>query len=101
MKEQIEQYVAEIEKAYKTSPIWAGKDLERADKHSFSVEYGRKFAKISHHSWGSKSVHCFVEIANGNIWKAATFRAPQVNGIRGNLKDAKRPLFGEDFYVRY
>lgn len=100
MKEQIENYVAEIEMAYKESPFWSGEKGERADTHKFKIEYGRKFAKVIHNSWGSESVHCFVEIANGNIHKAATFRAPQKNGVRGNLTDAKRPIFGGDFYKR-
>jgi hypothetical protein len=93
MKTEIENYRAAIEKAYLEDSFWG-----KAKDQSFIVEYGTKFAKISHISWGSKSVHCFVEIENGNIWKAATFKAPQKNGIRGNLKDAKRPIFSSDFY---
>lgn len=98
MKEQIEAYAKEIEAAYQNDPFWGGKNGER--NHTFFVEYGSKFAKVIRRSWGQKSVHCFVEIANGNIHKAGTWRQPQKNGIRGNIKDAKKPLFIDDFYVR-
>jgi hypothetical protein len=99
MKEKIELYRAEIEKAYNESPFWGKEHNDR--KRSFTIDWGKKFAKINHESWGSKSIHCFVEIANGNIWKAATYKAPQKNGIRGNIDNPKKPLFSEDFYVKY
>jgi len=98
MKDKIEAYVKEIQEAYHNSDFWCP-DGKHQDKHTFSVEYGRKFAKIIHTSWGSGSVHCFVEIANGNIHKAATYKAPQKNGLRGNILDAKKPLFSGDYYV--
>jgi len=100
IKEQIANYVGDIQKAYHDSPFWGGKDGKNAEHHKFTVEYGRKFAKIIHNSWGQNGVHCFVELANGNIWKAGTWKAPQPNGVRGNLNNFTKPLFSEDFYVR-
>lgn len=97
IKKKIADYVDAIKKAYDESPFW-GKGGD-PDRHKFEIEFGRRFAKINHISWGSKGVHCFVEMATGNIWKAATFRAPQKNGIRGHIDDAKRPLFDSDFYL--
>lgn len=94
MKTEIEAYRAELEAAHLNDPFWG-----HSKDQSFTVEYGNKYAKISRISYGSKSVHCFVEIANGNILKAATWKAPQKNGVRGNLKDAKRPIFSSDYYV--
>jgi len=96
MNKEIQDYVIEIETKHHNDPFW-GKSKEN---HSFRVEFGRKFAKVIHNSWGQNSVHCFIEIANGNIWKAASWKMPQKNGIRGNIKDTKRPIFGGDFYVR-
>jgi len=34
---------------------------------------------------GSKSVHTFIDKTNGDILKAATYKAPAKNGVRGNL----------------
>jgi hypothetical protein len=34
------------------------------------------------------SVHCFVDARNGNIYKAATWKAPALNHARGNILDA-------------
>ena len=76
--------------------------LERTGQyHYFFVQKGPKFAKIvrSNEPDGScGSVHCFVEIENGNIWKAASFKAPQKNGVRGNLYNEKKPLLSGQFY---
>lgn len=92
----IELYAKEIENAYNTDPFWKSD----TNKHEVRVEYGKKFAKLIHSTWGQGSVHCFVELANGNIHKAASYKAPQKNGVRGNIKDTKRPLFSQDFYIR-
>ena len=93
MKKEIEEYVTAIKEAYDKDGFWG----QNSDKRSFEIEYGRKFAKVNIISWGSKSVHCFVEIATGDIYKAATFRAP-AKGVRGNIKNAVRPYLGQDYY---
>lgn len=46
---------------------------------------GRKYAKIAlTKPDGYRMVYCFVDIATGNILKAAGWKAPAV-GIRGNI----------------
>lgn len=50
----------------------------------YDIEYGRRFAKVIGY-WGGRSVHTFIEIHNGNIWKAGTWHQPQKNGVRGNI----------------
>jgi len=94
MKHLIEDYVTAIEQAYKNDKFWGS----NSDQRSFEIEWGRKFAKINIISWGQKSVHCFVEMATGDIYKAATFRAP-AKGVRGNIKNEKRPYLGQDYYI--
>lgn len=100
MKEAIENYVTIVQDAYRKDQFWGGKDANGKEKNTFIIEWGKKFAKVSHISWGSKSVHCFIEIANGNLHKAATYKAPQKNGLRGNILNEKFPIFASDFYVR-
>ena len=53
----------------------------------FGIEFeeGSKYVKVVSVSWGSRSVHSFVEKANGNIWRAASWKAPARNFVRGNV----------------
>lgn len=63
-----------------------------SDLGKFGVEFepGSKYVKVVKiSSGGSRSVHSFVEKANGNIWKAASWKAPAKNFARGNIFDAK------------
>ena len=58
------------------------------DKFGIEFEAGSKYVKIvSISGGGSRSVHCFVEKANGNILRAASWKAPARNFIRGNVFD--------------
>jgi hypothetical protein len=60
-------------------------------------EVGKKYARIvRRESWNGAdptngSVHCFIDLANGDILKAASFKAP-AKGVRGNI-------FKEDFDI--
>jgi len=47
------------------------------------VEFGRKYAKVIR----GGSVHTFIDLTNGNILKAASYKAPAPNGVRGNIFD--------------
>jgi hypothetical protein len=61
------------------------------------VNLGRRYAKVilKDREWGPqntpmtlnkhKSVHTFIDMANGNIHKAAGWNAPAPNGVRGNI----------------
>lgn len=59
----------------------------------YKVEYGRKLAKVVVYMEGKvRSVHCFIDFTNGDVIKAATFKAPQKNSdgsysVRYNLVD--------------
>lgn len=54
--------------------------------YQFSAEPGRKFVKIIQSYKGSgRSVHSFVNLANGDVYKPATWKAP--------VKDARYNLF--------
>ncbi len=77
-------------------------ELYNGQYETFKVEKGQRYAKVLRllHGEKSGSVHCFVEIATGDILKAASFKTPQKNGKRGNLYTEKKPIFSRDFYVR-
>lgn len=46
-----------------------------------TIEYGRKYARIV----AGTSVHTFINMENGDILKAASYKAPAPNGVRGNI----------------
>jgi hypothetical protein len=65
------------------------KDID-CTEDKFGVEFapGKKYVRIDTISGGgSRSTFCFVEKENGNIWRAASWRAPARNFIRGNVFD--------------
>ena len=53
----------------------------------FGIEFeeGSKYVKVVSLSWSSRSVHSFVEIETGDIWRAASWKAPARNFARGNV----------------
>jgi len=66
---------------------------DSVDKFGVEFEPGSKYVKIVTISGGgSRSVHSFVEKANGVIWRAASWKAPARNFPRGNVFDASTYL---------
>ena len=57
----------------------------RDSGYKFYIESGRKYHKIIMETEaGSRSVHAFVDKKTGEVYKAASFKAP-AKGIRFNL----------------
>jgi hypothetical protein len=58
------------------------------DRPILSIDKGgRKYARIVRDDGSQKSVHCFVEIATGDILKPAGWKSPAKHA-RGNINDA-------------
>ena len=60
-----------------------------APEYKFVIESGRKYHKIimvipNHNRPASRSVHAFVDMKTGDVYKAASFKAP-AKGVRFNL----------------
>jgi hypothetical protein len=93
----IEQYVAEIQAAKEAEYVRLG--YTKITPPIYSFKTSKRFYKvIQTETFGSGTcVHCFVEIATGDIYKAAGWNAP-AKGVRGNLKNDRKPLLGYDFY---
>jgi hypothetical protein len=53
-------------------------------EYKFYIEEGRKYHKIIMDANGSRSVHAFVDKKTGEVYKAASFKAP-AKGVRFNL----------------
>jgi len=65
--------------------------VNRTNIGKFGIEFepGSKYVKVIKISFGgSRSVHSFVEKKTGDIWKAASWKAPAKNFVRGNVFDA-------------
>lgn len=90
----IEDYVNEI-KVY-SDANWArmGYNMDKAPTYSFTT--GKKYHKVLVKSFGSTSVHCFVDM-DGNIYKAAGYNTP-AKGIRGNINNDKKPMLCGEYY---
>lgn len=56
--------------------------------YNFTYIKGKKYAKIVMHNLsGQSSAHAFVDMNTGDIFKAASWKAPAKNGVRYNLLD--------------
>jgi hypothetical protein len=53
--------------------------------YDFFIEEGRKYFKVMMDARGSKSVHAFVDKKTGEIYKAASIKAP-AKGVRYDLR---------------
>jgi hypothetical protein len=57
----------------------------RTDDYTFTIESGRKYHKIMMTTGGgSRSVHAFVDMKTGEVYKPASIKAP-AKGVRFNL----------------
>jgi hypothetical protein len=56
------------------------------DRTVLSVEPGKKYARIVADDSVSRSVYCFINMENGDILKAASWKAPAKHS-RGNIYD--------------
>ena len=62
-----------------------GRNGGGSDDYKFYIEEGRKYHKIIMETGaGSRSVHAFVDKKTGDVYKAASFKAP-AKGVRFNL----------------
>jgi hypothetical protein len=57
----------------------------KTSDYKFYIESGRKYFKVIMETGsGSKSVHAFVDMITGEVYKPASFKAP-AKGVRYNL----------------
>ena len=57
----------------------------KSDPYTFTIESGRKYHKIMMTTGGgSRSVHAFVDMKTGEVYKPASIKAP-AKGVRFNL----------------
>ena len=82
---QLEKYMAMVQE--KNEQYYKICGFTHSDPDHISADYGKKYARIVKNDQlsGSRSVHTFVNMLNGDILKAGGGSAPQKNGVRGNI----------------
>jgi hypothetical protein len=89
LKTRLEQYKKVVQDM--NDKNWKQSGMTYAQSPLIVIEEGTRYIKISKQDrslegrLGSKSVHTFIDKTNGDILKAATYKAPAKNGVRGNI----------------
>ena len=85
--EQLNKYMAMVQE--KNDAYFKMMGFTFSDPPHVSADIGRKYARVVKNDQlnGSRSVHTFVHLDNGDIYKSGGWSAPQVNGVRGNIFD--------------
>ena len=83
--EQLNKYMAMVQE--KNDAYFKMMGFTFSDPPHVSADIGRKYARVVKNDQlnGSRSVHTFVNLDNGDILKSGGWSAPQVNGVRGNI----------------
>jgi hypothetical protein len=84
-----------------SNTVWRNKDamithfqnqnkklIENKIKIDFETNIGKKYLKLILVDGSSRSVHCFIDIKTGDVYKPASWKAPAKH-IRFNLRDSK------------
>ena len=80
----LDAYATALTENYKS---WSGHGADHIFndlKYSVSFETGKKYIRVVRDIYGQRSVLAFIEITTGDIYKAASWKAPAKNA-RGNL----------------
>ena len=84
---QLDKYVELVQQ--KANDYWKEMGYTFADPPHIDVMWGKKYARIVKIDNGGngpqQSVHTFVNMENGDILKSGSWKAPQKNGVRGNI----------------
>ena len=83
--ERLEHYMAMVQE--KNDAYFKKAGFTFSDPPHVSADIGRKYARVVKNDQlnGSRSVHTFVNLENGDILKSGGWSAPQKNGVRGNI----------------
>ena len=84
-KSRLELYMAMVQE--KNDAYFKMMGFTFSDPPHVSADIGRKYARVVKNDQlnGSRSVHTFVNLDNGDILTSGGWSAPQVNGVRGNI----------------
>lgn len=89
LKQRIEHYKKTVQELVDKN--WKKIGFIHAQSPLVILEEGTRYVKVTKQNrtlegkLGSKAVHTFIDKTNGDILKAATYKAPAKNGVRGNI----------------
>lgn len=70
---------------------WASNGYTHAKPPTLTLDRsGTKNIRVVRMAGAMRSVHCFIDIATGDVLKAASWKAP-AKGARGSIYDETRP----------
>lgn len=87
--EFIEQYVELVSNSVKDAYSF-GKDADWFKNVGVHVDYGKKYAKIVVNNGAQNSVHAFVDMNTGLVYKPATWKTPAKGARYDLVKDFAR-----------
>ena len=84
-KSRLEMYMDMLQ--WKMDEYFKANGFTFSDPPKFRADLGNKYARVIKVDQlnGSRSVHTFVNMDNGDILKSGGWKAPAPNGVRGNI----------------
>ena len=84
---RLEKYMDMVQ--WKNNRYFEVNEFKFSDPPKVTADIGRRYARVVKVDQlnGSRSVHTFVDLDNGNILKSGGWSAPAPNGVRGNIFD--------------
>ena len=84
---RLEKYMDMVQ--WKNAQYFERNAFKFSDPPKVTADIGRRYARVVKVDQlnGSRSVHTFVDLDNGNILKSGGWSAPAPNGVRGNIFD--------------
>ena len=89
LDQALQLYVDGVQK--KLNDYWTESKYTFAPTPKAEVEKGRRYIKITvvnskkDGRFDSRHVHTFIDTTNGNVLKAASWKAPELRNPRGNI----------------
>ena len=86
-KSRLQMYMDMVQ--WKNDQYYEINQFKFSDPPRVTADVGTKYARVVKVDQlnGSRSVHTFVNLDNGDILKSGGWKAPAPNGVRGNIFD--------------
>ena len=81
--EQLAEFVTVVQGVVNA---YMAKEYPTLPRRVITVDLGRRYARIVQTASGSGNVYCFVDLTNGDIRKAASWKIP-ARGVCGSVHD--------------
>lgn len=69
---------------------WQANSTRKMEPPTLSIETGRRYARIVSDNGSQRQAFGFVDLTNGQVLKADSWKTPAKNFARGNINDANQ-----------